>query len=269
MANNQRIQQAADFLLHRHLVGEQGEQLPVDLRPASLADALAMQTQLSHLICSHTKDVVGGWKCLLPSPNKLVVAPIYAANIHQHKLTPDILHALPMKQHIRIEPELAFRFANDLPVREAPYSQHDILAALGSAHIALELIYVYYREPQQCHYFEMLADGLVNQGLYVGPQISLYDAQQASEINLSIDFDQTKLQLAGKHPNSVPLAPLVWLVDYLRTQGIPILAGQTVITGSYAGVIDVPLNTDINIHYLGLAKMQVHFLEKSKNARHS
>jgi 2-keto-4-pentenoate hydratase len=60
------------------------------------------------------------------------------------------------------------------------------------------------------------------------------------------------------------MAPLVWLVNYLQSQGTPIVAGQTVITGSYAGVIDVPLNTDINITYLGLAAMQVHFLEKLK-----
>jgi 2-keto-4-pentenoate hydratase len=269
MTTNKRIQQAADFLLHRHLLGEQGEQLPADLRPTSLVDALAMQTQLSQSICSHTNDVVGGWKCLLPSPDKLMVAPIFTANIHEHRQTPDFLHALPMNQHIRIEPELAFRFADDLPVRDQSYSQQDIVAALGSAHIALELIYVYYREPQRCNFFELLADGLVNQGVHVGPQISLDDAQLASEITINIDFAQTKLQLAGKHPNSLPMAPLVWLVNYLRTQRIPIVAGQTVITGSYAGVIDVPLHTDININYLGLAKMQVHFLEKSQNSRHS
>jgi 2-keto-4-pentenoate hydratase len=264
MGNNKRIHDAAIFLLHRHLIGEQGAQLPADMRPTSIAEALAMQTQLSQLICTHTNDVVGGWKCLLPSPDKLVVAPIFKANIHEHRLSIDFLHALSMDQNIKIEPELAFRFVDDLPVRQTTYSQQDILAALGSAHIALELIYVYYHEPQQCHYFDMLADGLVNQGVYLGPQISLHDAQQASAITINIDFAQTKLQLKGKHPNILPMAPLVWLVNYLQSQGTPIVAGQTVITGSYAGVIDVPLNTDINITYLGLAAMQVHFLEKLK-----
>ena len=41
------------------------------------------------------------------------------------------------------------------------------------------------------------------------------------------------------------------------------MAGQAVITGSFAGVLEVPLNTNITIEYAGLGAMEVSFTAKS------
>ena len=67
---------------------------------------------------------------------------------------------------------------------------------------------------------------------------------------------------AQEHPNIHPRAPLYWLVEFLRARGEGISAGQAVITGSFAGVIEVPLNTDINFNYAGLGNMLVNFKAK-------
>ena len=52
------------------------------------------------------------------------------------------------------------------------------------------------------------------------------------------------------------------LAEFLRSRGQGIVAGQAVITGSYAGVIEVPVNTDIQIDYAGLGRMNVSFTAK-------
>ena len=53
----------------------------------------------------------------------------------------------------------------------------------------------------------------------------------------------------GKHPDGHPLRPLYWLANYLAQRGDPLRAGMIVTTGSYCGVIDVPLNVPLTIVY--------------------
>jgi 2-keto-4-pentenoate hydratase len=67
------------------------------------------------------------------------------------------------------------------------------------------------------------------------------------------------IERQGQHPDIHPRAPLYWLVEFLRSRGEGIVAGQAVITGSFAGVIEVPLNTNIRIDYAGLGSMEVSF----------
>ena len=109
----------------------------------------------------------------------------------------------------------------------------------------------------------MLADNLVNQGLFIGPEVDAELASAASEFTISLACAEgEKSVYQGRHPNIQPRAPLYWLVEFLRMQGTGIVAGQAVITGSFAGVIEVPLNTDITIDYEGLGQMQVNFLAR-------
>jgi len=52
------------------------------------------------------------------------------------------------------------------------------------------------------------------------------------------------------------------LAEFLRSRGQGLVAGQAVITGSFAGVFEVPLNTPVTLEYVGLGTMQVSFTAK-------
>lgn len=249
------VEQAAALLLGRRMRGEQGNVLTESLRPQNIAQALAIQQEVSRQWCTQHDASIGGWKCLLPSADKVVVAPIFTQTID----TVAPVSVWPMAGCARIEPELAFYFAHNLPARDRSYSNVEIDAAIGRTHMALELIYNRYSHPEQCSYFDMLADGLVNQGLFVGPQVDEKLAASASEMSITVNYAGHSQTLAGKHPNVQPRAPLYWLVEHLRSSGVDIQAGQVVITGSYAGVIDVPFDTQIDVAYAGLGQMQVQF----------
>src|SRR5690606_39981142 len=60
-----------------------------------------------------------------------------------------------------------------LPIspRPEPYTPADVDAAIARTHLALELINSRYAEPDAAEFPEMLADGLVNQGLFIGPEV--------------------------------------------------------------------------------------------------
>jgi 2-keto-4-pentenoate hydratase len=112
-----------------------------------------------------------------------------------------------------------------------------------------------------------LADGLVNQGLYLGPKIHYPKGDELSSVAA---FELEVTQGAGsrphlyqaKHPNHDPKAGLYWLVNFLSQQGIGIQTGQQVITGSYAGVLDLPMAQEIQFRYGDLGQFQLMFRAK-------
>lgn len=251
---------AAAILVERRISGVQAERLPEHCRPHTLEQALAIQVAVTDRWCEQMDDSIGGWKCLLPPEDKLVVGPIYTRTIDSvapvslwTKVTAD-------GERARIEPELAFFFGKDLPPRAEPYTPDEVDAAIARTHMALELINSRYTDPASCEFPEMLADGLVNQGLFIGPQVDSDSARGASSFTITLTCANGEvIERQGQHPNTHPRAPLYWLAEFLRSQGQGIVAGQAVITGSYAGVIEVPINTDIQIDYAGLGSMQVSF----------
>jgi 2-keto-4-pentenoate hydratase len=238
----ENVKLAASILVERRQKGVQGDRLPEHCRPQNIEDAFTVQHAVTQQWCELMDDSVGAWKCSLPSPEKIVMGPIYTRTIDS---IPPIA-VWPKEENARIEPELAFFIGKDLPAREQPYSTEEIDAAIVRTHMALELINSRY--------------ALVNQGFVIGPQVDNESARNASEFSIHVNGNNGESrEHAGKHPNGFPRAPLYWLVEFLRSRGEGLVAGQAVITGSYAGVIEVPLNTNINISYAGLGEMQVSF----------
>lgn len=252
----ENVNLAASILIERRKKGMQGDRLPEHCRPQNIDDALAIQQAVTDQWCDVLDDSIGAWKCSLPSPEKIALGPIYTRTIDS--IPPIALW--PKGDNARIEPELAFFLGKDLPARDQPYTTAEVDAAISRTHMALELINSRYANPAQCTFPEMLADGLVNQGLFIGPQVDDERAGDASEFAIRVTCGNNEVrEHSGKHPNGLPRAPLYWLVEFLRSRGQDLVAGQAVITGSYAGVIEVPLNTEVRISYEGLGEMQVSF----------
>lgn len=258
----QKAQEAAAILIKRRQTGTQGDRLPESCRPTTLAESLAIQAAVTEQWCAEENDTIGGWKCLLPPEGKLIVGPIYTRTIDS--VAPVSLWSKPSDSNIaRIEPELAFFFGRDLLPRERAYTAAEVDAAISRTHLALELINCRYQDPSQCEFPEMLADGLVNQGLFIGPQVDDELARNAHEFSLNVAQNGQLSHYDAKHPNGNPRAPLYWLAEFLRSQGQGIVAGQAVITGSFAGVLEVAMNAEITLDYVGLGKMEVSFKAKS------
>lgn len=244
---------AAAILVARRRSGLQGARLPESCRPADLDAALAIQAAVS----AQLGEGIAAWKCGLPTAGRVVLAPIYAGTVHSS--APCAVRA----GQARVEPELAFILGRDLPVRESPYTPAEVDAAIARTHLALELIDSRYSDAADASFAENLADGLFNQGLFIGPQVDAAAARAASDITLRITHATGEVtQLDGRHPSVDPRAPLYWLAEYLRSTGMGLQAGQAVITGSYAGSVDLPLEQDIAIQYGELGTLTVCFVQK-------
>jgi 2-keto-4-pentenoate hydratase len=244
------IHAAAAILADRRLQGLSGPCLPDGLRPQTLADALAIQTA----VATHMGQAIGGWKCGTPGPGKLVVAPIYATTIH----TGSPCSAWAHEGQVRVEPELAFVIGRDLPARGEPYAPADVDAAIARTHLALELCDSRYSDQAALSFADKLADGLVNQGLFIGPEVD--GAQAALTHTMQIDISvggHAQPCRAGQHPDPLPRLPLYWLAEHLRGAGQGLRAGQVVITGSYAGTFGLPVGAEVRVRYGALGELVV------------
>ena len=258
-------QAAAAILAQRRLEGRQGPCLPDALRPLTLQQAMQIQSAVTPLM----GDAVGGWKCGMPGPDKLVVAPIYARTIHTGLDAQAGGRPCPVwacDGLVRVEPELAFVLGQDLPARDRPYARAELDAAIASTHLALELIDSRYSDQAGLSFADKLADGLVNQGLYLGPPVDgeVAGRTQAMAIETQIDGRLEPVR-AGQHPDATPRGPFYWLAAYLSEQGVGLQAGQVVITGSFAGAFPLPIGADVRLRYGDLGTLTVRFQAKRRD----
>ncbi|MBC8752830.1 MULTISPECIES: 2-keto-4-pentenoate hydratase [Paraburkholderia] len=251
--------QAARLLVAARRQGTPSERLPVELRPANLDEGFAIQQQVGDQLGWKA----GAWKCALPAAGKVIAAPIYDAVIHRGAQCR--IRAMPGQSWVRAEPELAYLLARDLPPRREAYGEAEVLDALGNVHLALELLGSRYAHPESLTFPELLADGLFNAGLVIGPRVQLREG--ATPADLPVEFTvslaragQDTVSFAGRHPDRSVLAPIVWLANFLRVRGLGLHAGQAVITGSYAGVLELPIGCALRIGFGDLGTLPVLFL---------
>ncbi|MCE9687651.1 hydratase [Shewanella sp. AS16] len=267
------VAEAARILAARRNSGSTGPLLPPHLRPKDFDSGFAIQQAVADIYAREHSDAIAGWKCLLPSTDdamqlKTVVAPIYAGSCHSGESCP----LWPSAEGLaRVEPELAFILGHELPPRPEPYTEAEIDAAIAETRLALELIQSRYQNPVQAGFFDALADGLVNQGLWLGPRLNDAAGLILGRFELGVAcVDAAKGDAAGirtqaaRHPNGDPRAGLYWLVNFLSARGIGLQAGQRVITGSYAGVLALPLDTRLRLSYGELGSFELSFTTRTR-----
>ncbi len=256
---SETFSKAAATLFHRRIHGLSGPRLEPENRPNSQEEALGIQAEITRLKLQEG-DSVAGWKCVLPANGIISCAPIYQSGLWQHG--PCTVSALD--GHAAIEPEFGFAFAKALLPEDGPYEADEIKSALSGIHLCFELIKSRFDDPEACTYNELLADGLFNQGVLVGPRIEAWPPELCK---LTLSYETSVDVIEGAHPNLNAFAPVVWLVNYLGSRGVPIDAGQIVITGSYAGVFEVPFDTPVTVSYGNLGSLSAAFTRAGNGGR--
>ncbi|MDP5144839.1 hypothetical protein ORI98_00060 [Shewanella sp. ULN5] len=249
-------------LLAQHLLVQRSAISPaselVGVKPQCIDDAFAVQQQMIAL----SNQEIAGWKCLTPLENgQLIFAPILSQAVVEQPNCPITPFANPSGLQALIEPEIAFILGQDF-VAHHSYSDEQIDFGISATHMALELIQSRFSCDYAASYFEKIADGLSNQGLYLGPAIDKTLAYQANKINISVSHQGETRIFDGTHPCQYSQAPIYWLINYLTAKGVSLKKGQAIITGSYCGVVKVPMATKVDINYQGLGEIRVLFEQK-------
>jgi 2-keto-4-pentenoate hydratase len=248
------IELAAQYLADARRRGGNAPRLPENCRPADEASALAIQARIVEIL----GEPVGGWKVSLPNAKGTLIGPVLASTIYPSSADGACVPCpiRPRGEWARIEPEIAFVLGRGLPARQTPYSPEEVHEAVAETRLVLELVGNRYAEPETVPHLEILADCLNNQGLFLGPRIS--QAPARCPIRLTIGGASPR-EIDGRHPDGDPFGNLLWGANFLAARQSGMRAGQVVTTGSFAGVLQVPLNVPIEIVFEGLGSMAVQF----------
>ena len=253
------IDSAARHLVAARRAGKSGARLPESCRPIELTDAISIQRRVQALL----GVAAGGWKCSLPTAERAVsCAPIFAPSIHRDSPFAVVARGPTAK----IEPEIAFVLGHDLPPREPGYNETEVRAAIAETRLVLELLDSRYADAAAVSFAEVLADQVNNQGLFVGPVLGPDIGARLEAFPIAIETNGRALHSReGRHPDGHPLRPLVWLASYLARHEGGLAAGEIVTTGSYAGALEVPLDTPLTVRFGALGEISVAFVAAEFN----
>ena len=255
MNSDSRIEAASAELASRYRQQVRGGALNPDQQPADIGEALQVQQRVRASLGA----AVGGWKCSLPTPEKTILAPLYAERISFADKTARC-QAPELNGMIEIEPEIAYLIGGDLPPRATPYSLQEVLGMVASTHLVFELIGSRYADRTAQPFPSMLADRLANHGLFVGPAIASGASEDTAlgAFGLQLTTPQGVAgQWKGKHPDGHPWKPLHWLANFLAANGGGLKRGEMVTTGSYHGVILIPAGVPVEMQFGTLGKLGV------------
>jgi 2-keto-4-pentenoate hydratase len=161
----------------------------------------------------------------------------------------------------QIEPEVAFVLSRDLPARAKPYTDDELRDAIGESRFVLELLRTSYAKKAEASSLEILADAYNNLGLLIGPVIpnALERPLEVLHVTISVP-DRTLVDRDGRNPSGHPLKAFAWLVHFLNGRGKGLKAGQVITTGSYAGLVEVPVGVPLRVQLGDLGSIEVELI---------
>lgn len=231
MTDQARAQRAGDHMWRSRREGAAYANLPAELRPADVSEAYAAQAAF-HRLAVPQHGAIGGWK--IATTTKVMqelmgidhpcAGAIFESRIHQ---SPARLRAADYVS-LKIEFELAFRLAVDLPAVKAPFTAAGMLAAVDAVMPAFELVddrHAVYRETSA---LSLIADNAWNAGIVLGGPRDPRAIADLDKLPGHLSIGEQRFE--GKSDR--PLEALAWIADLTAKLGQELRRGMVVMTGS-------------------------------------
>lgn len=207
--------------------------LPGELRPAQVQAGHAIQAALPEV----ADQAVVGWKIAATSAagqaHIQVDGPLAGRILH------GFVHPLGARLSLAgnrmrvVEPEFAFRMAADLPCRERPYAQDEVLEAVASLHPAFELPDSRYADFARAGKAQLIADDACCGRFVFGPAAPpdwRVEDLAAHRVQASVRGADGRERYTrsgeGRALLGDPRSALTWLANELRALGLGLRAGD-------------------------------------------
>lgn len=225
------------------------------LAPHSVEDAYGVQAEVWHAICGTGRPAA--FKVMLPAPGaEPMAAPLFTQHIVSSGST------LPASDFrlVGLETELCVSFGHPLPVREAPYTRDEVLDAVSSAYIAVEIVDTRLADRIAAGELWRLADSLVNGGFVIGDAIPGWREIDTPQV-VARTFANGNLiaEVRGQHPTGEPYFLLPWWANTGSRRYGGVQPGDIVTLGSWTGMqlVDKPVEIRGELAGLGVAEARI------------
>jgi 2-keto-4-pentenoate hydratase len=165
--------------------------------------------------------------------------------------------SIPVPKPTGIEVEIAFKMGRAFPAAAVAPSQADVVAAIASAHIAMELCACRLADGPKSPPLANLADNGMNLGFIIGPEVKNWRAIDMQKQVARAYVDNTiAVDTTGGHTHKDLIALLVWLVGHVVTTRGGLSAGAIVATGSWTGLHWVDHASNVAAEFPGLGRLE-------------
>jgi 2-keto-4-pentenoate hydratase len=165
------------------------------------------------------------------------------------------------------EPEFAFAMAQDLPPQAAPYTQQQVMAAVGSLHPALEIPDSRLEPFTAAGEAQLLADNACARHFVLGPA--------APDVWRDLDLSSYPVHARVEHENQLkytrdgtggnvlgdPRIALTWLANQLSSLGITLQKGHVVTTGTCMVPLELQPGDSASADFGPLGRIEMIFSE--------
>jgi 2-keto-4-pentenoate hydratase len=167
------------------------------------------------------------------------------------------------------EPEFAFVFGRDLSPRTAPWTTPEVLDAVATLHLALEIPDARYAEFVHAGEAQLVADNACAHDLVLGPAAP--DGWRALDLVSHV----VRAEVVGRYRRDGsgaavlgdPRVALTWLVNELSAIGETARAGQVVITGTCMASLEVQEGDQVRADFGSLGSIEARFVRKTPSGR--
>lgn len=232
--DREHIMQAAALLWRLWEEGQRMTALPAALRPADRAQAYAIQAAVAQL----SGQPLFGWKIAatsLAGQQHIGVDGPLAGRLLQGRVRGPGA-AVPVQHHgMRVaEAEFAFRMAEALPPRPQPYTVQEVMAAVESAHPAIEMPDARYHDFVRVGAPQLIADNACACWFVLGEAITApWRTHDLVQHQVSMQRNGVRAATgSGAQVLGDPRLALTWLANEVSVYGPGLQAGQVVTTGT-------------------------------------
>ena len=230
--------QAASQLWRHWQEGSTLDQLPEHCRPLSRAAGYAIQARLPE---ASGREVLG-WKIAATSAAgqaHINVSGPLAGRIFSGQVLAAGAEVPAKGNRMRVaETEMAFMMGQNLPARDTPYTEQEVMAAVRGLHPSIEIPNSRFAEFTQAGEAQLLADNACAHQFMLGQAAA--DGWRTLDLSshpvhaqvTRRDGSRWTRQGSGAAVLGDPRTALTWLVNELSAIGVGLKAGQFVTTGT-------------------------------------
>jgi 2-keto-4-pentenoate hydratase len=260
--SEQQIAQAVEHLAGSHQQKQPLSALPDDCLPVTAADAMAIQMALNE----RNGVDPGGWKVGFTSAALLekagAIGPMLGAMPKRLIQTSPATFSRDDFTVPVIEFEIGYRMSADLPPRGSGYSQDEVLAAVDSAIIGIEIADPHYEEVFSQPIPSLIADNGVAGGFVVGPDIPDWRDRDLTEITIAAFADGGQAGEGFSREGRCDTAwVLTWTANKVAQYGAGLKAGDYVTTGAAAPPVFLDTRSEWRGRFGGIGEVTVRFID--------
>ncbi len=221
--------------------------------PAVLPASLEEAYQVQDAVIKKSRGVAG-WKVGAPSPTAdPSCAPILAGSVMTASGAGIAVPAV-----MAVEVELAFKMAKAIPSSNTAPSREAVLAAIGSAHLAIELCATRFAGGEKSPPMALHADNINNFGLVLGPEIKAWRTINSETQLATVAVDgKPVVEMKGGYAAKDAIRVLVWQVQHIVTRRGGMPAGTVITTGSWTGIHWMAPPAKIAAAFPGFGAMEI------------